>query len=87
MMSEQMILRLIFVDGLSTRDQITEISGRGIGLAATLHELGKLGGTVEVVSQPGAGTQFRFDIPITPEEPMAVVPLIDDQRILHDQES
>ena len=57
-------LRLIFLDGLSTREQITQISGRGIGLAATLHELEKLGGTVALVSTFGIGTEFCFTLPL-----------------------
>jgi len=55
---------LIFLDGLSTREHITQISGRGIGLAATLHELEKLGGTVALVSTFGIGTEFCFTLPL-----------------------
>jgi len=80
--SESALLRLIFLDGLSTREQVTQISGRGIGLAATLHELEKLGGTVEVVSTLGAGTEFCFTLPLQSVVGATIV----DQRIVHEFE-
>jgi ligand-binding sensor domain-containing protein/signal transduction histidine kinase len=64
--SSAMVLRFIFMDGLSTRDLVSELSGRGVGLAATLSEIEKLGGTVELVSTPGQGTEFRFMLPLKP---------------------
>jgi len=81
-MSQSEILRLIFMDGISTRDQVSQISGRGVGLAATLHELEKLGGTVEVFSTPGMGTELRFKLPLR-----SVVGItLFDQRIVHEFE-
>jgi signal transduction histidine kinase/CHASE3 domain sensor protein len=63
-LSEAEVLRLIFTDRLSTREQVTEVSGRGIGLGACLRELEHVGGTVEVVSTPGAGSAFCFSLPL-----------------------
>lgn len=54
---------LVFHEGLSSRDQATEISGRGIGLAAVRAELERVGGRVMVSSEPGQGTLFLFHIP------------------------
>lgn len=54
---------LLFSDGLSTRDQVTELSGRGVGLAAVQHAVHDLGGTVDVESNRGHGTAFRFSFP------------------------
>ena len=54
------LLDALFQDGFSTRDVSSEISGRGIGLAALRHACAAAGGEVSVTSRPGAGTTFRF---------------------------
>jgi two-component system, chemotaxis family, sensor kinase CheA len=54
---------LMFREGLSSRDSIDEISGRGVGLAAVKAELDRLGGTLRVESKLGAGTRFQFHVP------------------------
>ena len=61
--SPEEALQLIFADNLSVKDEITSISGRGIGLGAVKEELDKLGGSVEVFSQVGMGTDFTFHLP------------------------
>lgn len=53
-------LDLIFRDGVSTRSTATDISGRGIGLAATRAACQACGGSVTVQSEAGGGTRFRF---------------------------
>jgi two-component system chemotaxis sensor kinase CheA len=50
----------LFLDGLSTRAEASEHSGRGVGLGAVRQACERLGGRVEVQSEPGAGTTFRF---------------------------
>ena len=62
-MPDREIFRLVFADALSTRDDITALSGRGVGLSALMSELRRLGGDVEITSEPGKGTSFRFVIP------------------------
>lgn len=54
---------LLFKDGMSTRDEVTEISGRGVGMAAVWEETERLGGAVTVESTMGKGTSFRFSFP------------------------
>ena len=58
-------LQLIFAPGLSTADEVTEISGRGVGLDVVKTALEALKGTVELKSQPGTGTTFRLMMPLT----------------------
>ncbi|MGB9068217.1 MAG: chemotaxis protein CheA [Candidatus Acidiferrales bacterium] len=58
-------LQLIFAPGLSTADEITEISGRGVGLDVVKSSLEALKGTVELESVPGRGTTFRLFVPLT----------------------
>jgi two-component system, chemotaxis family, sensor kinase CheA len=59
------IIRTIFAAGFTTRRQITELSGRGIGLNVVLEVVEGLGGTVDVTSRVGAGTTFDVYVPIT----------------------
>jgi two-component system chemotaxis sensor kinase CheA len=61
----------LFIDGLSTRSEATENSGRGVGLSAVRQACERLGGRVEVESRAGAGTTFRFVWParLITEEP------------------
>ena len=53
----------LFADGLSTRDDVSEVSGRGIGLGAARSECEKLGGIATVTSEPGRGTTLTFTFP------------------------
>ena len=57
------IARLIFEDGLSTREEATETSGRGVGLAAVRRDVDKLGGHVDLWSRVGQGTRFVVVLP------------------------
>ena len=56
---------LIFRPGFSTADEITEISGRGVGLDVVRSVLHRLKGTVELETRPGEGTKFRLKLPLT----------------------
>ena len=64
-LSEADILDFIFRPGFSTADEITEISGRGVGLDVVQSVLHRLKGTVHVVSRPGQGSTFRLQLPLT----------------------
>jgi chemotaxis protein histidine kinase CheA len=54
---------LVFCDGMSTSDGVSQLSGRGVGLAAVRAAVDALGGTVAVASEPGRGVRFIFDLP------------------------
>jgi two-component system chemotaxis sensor kinase CheA len=58
-------LGLVFMSGLSTAPMITDISGRGLGLAIVREKVEKLGGTVTMASEPKKGTTFRMALPLT----------------------
>lgn len=62
-LDEQELIGLIFRDEFSTREEVSEISGRGIGLSAVKAETEKLGGTVDIRTTSGQGTEFRFILP------------------------
>jgi two-component system chemotaxis sensor kinase CheA len=64
-LNDSEVLRLIFTPGLSTADQVTEISGRGVGLDVVENALEGLKGAIELESEPGKGTKFRLLVPLT----------------------
>ena len=64
-MSEREILRFIFAPGFSTAQQVTAVSGRGVGMDVVKTNIEKIGGTVELVSKEGRGTTFTIKIPLT----------------------
>jgi two-component system chemotaxis sensor kinase CheA len=54
----------LFADGLSTKSEVTTLSGRGVGMAAVKQAIFDCGGTIDVISSKGQGTQFRFVLPM-----------------------
>lgn len=64
-LNDQGVLSLIFQSGVSTSPIITDISGRGLGLAIVREKVEKLGGIVSVETKPDAGTVFRLVLPLT----------------------
>lgn len=62
-MTDSQKLQLIFVDGLSTAETTTDISGRGVGMGAVLEAVGKAGGTLHVDSALGHGTTVEVRLP------------------------
>jgi two-component system chemotaxis sensor kinase CheA len=56
---------LIFAPGFSTAGEVTDISGRGVGMDAVRVAVERLGGQVKVESRPGVGTTVRFTLPFT----------------------
>lgn len=64
-LSRREVWNLIFNPGLSTRKNVSETSGRGVGLDVVKHNIARLSGLIEVTSEPGAGTRFTITLPIT----------------------
>jgi two-component system chemotaxis sensor kinase CheA len=64
-LTERETLELIFAPGISTRSQVTETSGRGVGMDVVHTNLTALGGVVDVESTPGRGTTISMTLPIT----------------------
>jgi two-component system chemotaxis sensor kinase CheA len=63
-------LELVFVDGLSTKEQVTETSGRGVGLSAVGDVVRAAGGSIQLHTDPGRGTRFVLRVPL--EKPAAL---------------
>ena len=71
-LSKKQIINLIFAPGFSTAAEVTNISGRGVGMDVVKSNIEKIGGTVEVDSTVGEGTTFKLKIPLT----LAIVPAL-----------
>jgi len=61
--SYQEKIELVFVPNLSSKDEVSDISGRGVGMDAVKTLVEELGGKISIYSQQGQGTQFVFDVP------------------------
>ena len=64
-MSAADIQRFIFRPGFSTAAQVTAVSGRGVGMDVVKTNIEKIGGTIDLKSEPGHGTTFTIKIPLT----------------------
>jgi len=64
-LSDQEALHLVFQPGFSTAKEVTETSGRGIGLDVVKKTVGSFGGLIDIASVPGAGTRFTIKLPLT----------------------
>jgi two-component system chemotaxis sensor kinase CheA len=65
-------IELIFQPGFSTADQVTNLSGRGVGMDVVKTNLGRIGGSVEVATTLGKGTTYTLKIPLT----LAIIPAL-----------
>jgi two-component system, chemotaxis family, sensor kinase CheA len=64
-MSDSDVFQLIFAPGFSTADQITDVSGRGVGMDVVRRNIESVRGRIEIVSTPGQGTTFYVRLPLT----------------------
>ncbi len=71
-MTDREKMNLIFSPGFSTSTEITDVSGRGVGMDVVKSNVEKIRGTVEVDSEPGAGTTVQLIIPLT----LAIIPAL-----------
>jgi two-component system chemotaxis sensor kinase CheA len=64
-LSESETLELIFRPGFSTAEEVTEVSGRGVGMDVVQSVLHRLKATIHIETRPGQGTTFRMKLPLT----------------------
>ena len=72
-MTDREAAQLILLPGFSTAEQVTNVSGRGVGMDVVKTNIEQIGGTVDVQSQPGHGTTIKIKIPLT----LAIIPALD----------
>ncbi len=71
-MTDRELINLVFLPGFSTTDKVTNFSGRGVGMDVVRTNIEKIGGTVEIDSRLGHGTQVKLKIPLT----LAIIPAL-----------
>ena len=71
-LTEREMLNLIFMPGLSTAKQVSNISGRGVGMDVVKTYIERIGGTVDIASKVDEGTTIRIKIPLT----LAIIPAL-----------
>ncbi len=64
-MTDKQIMQFIFAAGFSTAEKVTNVSGRGVGMDVVRTNIEKIGGNVELASEPGKGSTFHIKIPLT----------------------
>ena len=64
-MTDKEVFQLIFLPGFSTKESVTEFSGRGVGMDVVAQNIESIGGTVSVDSIAGSGTTMMIKIPLT----------------------
>ncbi len=92
-LSHEETLLLIFQSAVSTRSQVSELSGRGLGLAIVRERVDRMGGRVSVETRPGEGTTFRILLPLSlatfrgilvqAAEQLFVIPAVNVERGIH----
>ncbi len=71
-LDERQSLNLIFLPGFSTMSQVSDVSGRGVGMDVVKTNIHKLNGSVEIRSEPGKGSVFLISLPLT----LAILPVL-----------
>ncbi len=79
-LSEQARADLVFEPGLTSRDDVTSISGRGVGMDVVRANVEQIGGRIALENRPGAGLTVSIEVPLTLAILSAVVVSVGDQR-------
>ena len=81
-MSEDDIIQLIFHPGFSTKEQVSEVSGRGVGMDVVKTNINSLSGDVRVISKLGEGTTFQIVLPLTMAIIDGMIAEVDHQKFV-----
>jgi two-component system chemotaxis sensor kinase CheA len=71
-MDDKQSLNLVFLPGFSTKDEISAVSGRGVGMDVVKTNIQRLNGRIDVTSVPGQGSTFSISLPLT----LAILPVL-----------
>jgi len=71
-LDENQCLELIFLPGFSTKEEISAVSGRGVGMDVVKTNIQKLNGSIQITSEPGRGTTISISLPLT----LAILPVL-----------
>jgi two-component system chemotaxis sensor kinase CheA len=71
-LDDEQSLALILLPGFSTKDEISSVSGRGVGMDVVKTNIEKLNGAISITSEPGKGSEFTISLPLT----LAILPVL-----------
>jgi two-component system, chemotaxis family, sensor kinase CheA len=71
-MDDRQALQLVFLPGFSTKEEISSVSGRGVGMDVVKTNIQKLNGRIDISSTPGTGTTISISLPLT----LAILPVL-----------
>jgi two-component system chemotaxis sensor kinase CheA len=71
-LDDEQSLALILLPGFSTKDEISSVSGRGVGMDVVKTNIEKLNGSINITSEPGKGSTFTISLPLT----LAILPVL-----------
>jgi len=71
-LDDRQALHLIFMPGFSTKDTVSSVSGRGVGMDVVKSNIQKLNGRIEITSEPGVGSRISISLPLT----LAILPVL-----------
>lgn len=80
--SDDEVMNFIFQNGFSTRDQVTDLSGRGVGLDVVRKATTDLKGSISIETKPGQGTAFRISLPLSLSIISGMVVSIEEQKYI-----
>lgn len=81
-LSDEDVDNLIFLPGFSTASEISDISGRGVGMDVVKRSIQALGGRVSIISRPGEGSTFTMSLPLTLAVLYGMVVTVADQTLV-----
>jgi len=81
-LSPEQAYKLIFLPGFSTKEQVTDVSGRGVGMDVVKTNISSLQGRVEIETDLGKGTSFQIFLPLTLAIIDSIVVQVDDNRFV-----
>ncbi|MGH7520968.1 MAG: chemotaxis protein CheW [Gemmatimonadales bacterium] len=79
-LSDDQLLRVLARPGFSTADEVTSVSGRGVGIDVAMTRIRALGGSVEIRTEPGKGTAFILRLPVTLAIVRALIAAVGTER-------
>jgi two-component system chemotaxis sensor kinase CheA len=79
-LSDELLMRVLGRSGISTASEVSEVSGRGVGIDAVADVVRALGGGIDVDSEPGRGTVFTLRLPTTLAIIRALITRVGDER-------
>ncbi len=79
-LSDEDAFKLIFMAGFSTKTEISDVSGRGVGMDVVKTRIEQLNGSIEILSEPGHGTRISIKVPLTLAILSTLMVVLEDQR-------